>query len=469
MSKHLAFGYVDLPPLVPALLAVNRAVLGDSLFALHVLPALAGCATLVFLCLITRELGGRLFAVALSAAAFITAPFWLMMDSFFGYDAFDQLALAGFLYVLVRFIRTEDRKLWIALGLSAGLACMTKVTILYMAPGFLVALLATRYRRHLLTPWPWMALGLFLLTVLPYVLWEHANHWPTLEYWGGYQSFQLTDLSIGDYLINIFLGMNPILTPLFLVGLWATFRRRGPARYSVLGIMFCVTFLFLFFLKAKYFMLAALFIPLLATGSVVVEEQLSEWKWRRAAQATAFALLLVTGVIISPGHLPVLALPAMEKYAASLGFLYKPIKAGPFPTTDFPPILENRLGWDELARTVASVYQGLPAGERAVTGIYADWFGPAGAINHYGQAYGLPPAVSGHLTYHLWGPGSSWQEMIIATQGIDRFRSFFEDIQMKEVFTSEHISPASTGIGVFVCKRPKTNAKVIWAYLKMYK
>ena len=74
LSRHLAFGYVDLPPLVPALMALSRAVLGESLLAMHIVPALAGAATLVFVCLIVREFGGRTFAVALSALAFIVVP-----------------------------------------------------------------------------------------------------------------------------------------------------------------------------------------------------------------------------------------------------------------------------------------------------------------------------------------------------------------------------------------------------------
>ena len=54
MSKHLALGYVDLPPLTPLLVALSRALFGESLLAYHVFPALAGAATLVFVCLITR-------------------------------------------------------------------------------------------------------------------------------------------------------------------------------------------------------------------------------------------------------------------------------------------------------------------------------------------------------------------------------------------------------------------------------
>ena len=65
LSRHLAIGYVDLPPLIPALVVLSRLLFGGSLFASHILPALAGSFTLVFACMIAREFGGKTFAVAL--------------------------------------------------------------------------------------------------------------------------------------------------------------------------------------------------------------------------------------------------------------------------------------------------------------------------------------------------------------------------------------------------------------------
>ena len=151
LSRHLAFGYVDLPPLVPVLMALSRALLGESLLAMHVFPALAGAFTLVFVCLITREFGGRTFAVALAALGFLGGTLWLGLNSIFAYDSFDQLVLAGFLFTLARFLKTGNRRLWIVLGLLAGLALNTKMTLLFMGPGFLAGLLISKYRRDLLT------------------------------------------------------------------------------------------------------------------------------------------------------------------------------------------------------------------------------------------------------------------------------------------------------------------------------
>jgi len=468
MSKHLAFGYVDMPPIMPALLAANRAVLGDSLIAIHILPAIAGSATLVLVCLIVRELGGKLFATALSAAAFLVIPFYLMMNSIFGYDGFDQLALMAFLYLLIRLLRTENPMFWIALGLVGGIACMTKVTILYLAPGLLAALLATKLRRQFLTRWPWAGLGVFLVVFSPYLIWQALNSWPTLEYWLGYKSFQLQDVSFTEYLLNIILGMNPLAVPLYLAGLGWVFLVGEGRRYIGLGILFLITLGFLFLLRAKYFMLAELVVFLLAAGSVFMEQRLSGVRWRSAAQAGAITCLLAGGILAAPSNLPILEPQAMEQYGEVFGFLYKPAKIGPYAATNLPVILENRVGWDDLAKAVAEVYNGLPEAERATVGIYADWFGPAGAINHYGDQYGLPEAVSGHLTYYLWGPGSDWEEMIIVTLNIDQFRFFFEDIQQKGYYVNEYASPISTNIGIYVARKLKRDIEDVWPTFKMF-
>ena len=62
-GRHLAFGYVDQPPLSILLLRLSEVLLGNSLFAIRLLPALAGTATVAITGLIARELadeGGRL-------------------------------------------------------------------------------------------------------------------------------------------------------------------------------------------------------------------------------------------------------------------------------------------------------------------------------------------------------------------------------------------------------------------------
>src|SRR6516164_5257479 len=65
-ARHLAFGYVDQPPLSILLLRLSQMLLGDSLFAIRLLPALAGAATVAHTGITARELGGRGWAIVLS-------------------------------------------------------------------------------------------------------------------------------------------------------------------------------------------------------------------------------------------------------------------------------------------------------------------------------------------------------------------------------------------------------------------
>ncbi len=468
LSKRLAFGYVDLPPLVPALMALSRALLGESPFAYRIVPALAGAATLVFVCLIAREFGGKAFAVALSALGFIVAPVWLSVDSVFCYDSIDQMALAGFLYALVRFLRTGNRRLWLLLGVIAGIACNTKMTLLFLGPGFLIALLVSKTRRDLLTPWPWLGAAICLLMLTPYLLWQFANDWPTLEYWTSYGAARVYQASLPQYLINILVYMNPFLLPLWLLGLYRIFRPMDGVNYGFLGLLFWVTLALMFFLHASARMLAALFLPLLASGAVFVEELLSGLHREKWLKAAAALYLLVVGIYIIPVSLPVLTPEQLKTYTQN--FMFSPLIVKEFNGMNFStsPVLAGRLGWDELTRDVAAVYESLSAQDRAVAGIYADGYMPAGAIDQLGPQYGLPQAVSGHLTYYLWGPRYSWDVMIILTNKTNNMAVFFEACQPRPV-RPRRDDTLGGDLYIYVCRKPKVPADKIWLSMKSYR
>lgn len=467
LSRHLAFGYVDLPPLVPALVALSRAVLGESLFALHIVPALAGAVTLVFVCLITKEFGGKTFAVALSALTFIAVPIWLGYNSIFCYDSIDQLVLAAFLYALVRFLRTGNRKLWILLGLIAGIACMTKMTILFLGPGLVVALLVSKYRKDLLTPWPWLGVLLCLVIVLPYLLWQFANQWPTLEYWRNYGAWRVYQASPTEYFTNILVYMNPLLLPLWLAGLYRIFRRLNGTSYAFLGVLFLVTLALMFLLHAAARMLAELFIPLFAAGAVFVEEKLAGLRWEKALKATVVVYLLAAGIFVAPFSLPIIPADQLSAFADTFN-LYLPLRDFNAVTSQYSPLLSGRLKWDELVQDVAKVYDELPPPDRAVAGIYADWYSPAGAIDLLGLKYGLPHAVSGSLTYYLWGPGYSWEVMIIVTDKSNELKVFFQECELKATAQHEYDVPVGHP-NIYVCRKPKVSADTIWSSLELYR
>ena len=79
-TRHPSFGYVEHPPLSIWILSLQRALFGDGLVALRLLPALAGGAKVVAVALLARLLGGGTLAMALAGVAALVAPEYLGTD-----------------------------------------------------------------------------------------------------------------------------------------------------------------------------------------------------------------------------------------------------------------------------------------------------------------------------------------------------------------------------------------------------
>src|SRR5213078_2624727 len=139
-GQHLAFGYVDLPPLSALLIRLSRVLFGDSLFAIRLLPALAGAGTVALTGVITRELGGRRWAVALGCTASLFAAVFLANGNFFSMNAFEPLFWMGCIYLLVRIINGGSPHLWLLFGVLAGLGVENKHSTVFFGAGILVAL-----------------------------------------------------------------------------------------------------------------------------------------------------------------------------------------------------------------------------------------------------------------------------------------------------------------------------------------
>src|SRR5262245_11184072 len=107
-ARHLAWGYVDQPPLIALIANISVELFGDSLQAIRFLPALAGTGKVLLTGLIARELGGRRFAQGLSALLILVAPGFLAIDNWLSMNAFEPLFWMGCAFVLIRIIKTAN-------------------------------------------------------------------------------------------------------------------------------------------------------------------------------------------------------------------------------------------------------------------------------------------------------------------------------------------------------------------------
>src|SRR5271157_5886337 len=147
MARHLDWGYVDAAPLI-AVYAKVALLMGGSLAALRILPALAGAALVALTILIARELGGGRYAQLLAGFCVLLCPAVLVMDSLMTMNAFEPLCWMGCIWVVARILRTGDSRLWLWFGVLAGLGLENKYSTLSFGFAVTVALLLTEHRRE---------------------------------------------------------------------------------------------------------------------------------------------------------------------------------------------------------------------------------------------------------------------------------------------------------------------------------
>src|SRR6185369_4751020 len=180
-GDHLAWGYVDQPPLIPFLIHLSRAVLGDSLRAIRFIPALATSLLVVQAALIARELGGKTYAMLLTAVTILIAPQYLSNGSLLTTNCLEPNLWMAAAYFIILAIKRDQPRYWVGVGVFAGIGLEEKYSIAFFVVGIVVGLLATKQRRALLNKWIWIGSAAGLLIVLPNVLWNMHRGWPFLQ------------------------------------------------------------------------------------------------------------------------------------------------------------------------------------------------------------------------------------------------------------------------------------------------
>jgi Dolichyl-phosphate-mannose-protein mannosyltransferase len=461
-GRHLAFGYVDFPPLIALLARLLDVLAGDALWAIHVVPALATALIVLVTGLMARELGGGRFAQALAALASLVAVTFLATGSLFSMDALDELWWVLAAYVLVLILKREDARLWLLFGLVAGVGLTTKITMLFFGLAVVVGLLFTPARCHLRTGWIWLGGAIAFAFLSPYVVWNLANGWPTLEFFANYEG---SDGPL-EFLLGQIPGMNPLTLPLSFAGLWFYLGTPSGKPYRALGWIFAVLLFIFTLLGAKAYFLAPAYPMLFAGGAIVVERaggragKLIRWVYVGA--------LLISGLLLAPLAMPVLP-PAA--FVGSYGFMSGTgdAAAGQRVQGAFPQYLGDRFGWETMTQTVANAYDDLPAAEISQACIFTSNYGEASALNFLGDHYDLPPAISGHNNYYLWGPGRCTGEVMI-TIGVPRgyVEQVYTDVEKTATVTCRYCMPEESDVPVYVARIPKVPMRELWPQTKHY-
>ncbi|HEV8370715.1 MAG TPA: glycosyltransferase family 39 protein [Pyrinomonadaceae bacterium] len=466
-GNHLAWGYVDQPPLLPFLVRVSRTILGDSLRSIRFLPALASSSVVVLTALIAREFGGRRFALILSAVAVVIAPIYLSGGSLLTTNCLEPLLWMGCVYFAILAIK-RDARYWIGFGVTAGLGLEEKYSIAIFGFGVAVGLLLTKERKVHLSKWFWFGGVAALLIFLPNLIWNIQNHWPFLELMHNIRTdgrdVQLSPLA---FFAQQILLLHPLNAAIWVTGLVVLLLFERFKQYRFLGWCYLVSFTAFVVLKGKNYYLAPIYPMLLAAGAVVIEVGIERRRqaWLKAA---IVVLLLAGGAWFAPLVVPVFSVNRFISYMNSLPFTV-PRSEHSHERAILPQHYADQFGWEEMTAKTAEAWSRLAPDERGDCGIFAQDYGQAGAIDFFGPRYGLPPALSGHQTYFLWGPrGYSGNCMIVLDDDREDLEKLFEQVEL--VGTSDNPYALERNITVFICKGAKFGSLAeLWPKVKKWR
>jgi len=468
-GRHLAWGYVDQPPLVPFLTRVSLSVLGDSLRSIRFLPALVSSATVVLTAMIAREFGGRRVALALSAVTILIAPIYLSAGSLLTTNYLEPLFWMGCAYFAILAIQRDDPRYWLWFGVVAGLGMEEKYSIAVLGFATVVGLLLTPQRRLLFSKWIWLGGAAAFLIFLPNLMWNVQNHWPFAELMRNLKADgRDVVLSPWQYFSQQMLLIHPLSAPIWITGLVALFASPRLKPYRVLGWCYVITFTVFVVLKGKNYYLAPIYPMLLAAGAVTMEAGIERLRqgWLKPA---IVVVLLAAGAWLTPMIVPVLPVEQFISYMNNLPFKV-PRSEHSHMAAVLPQYFADQFGWEEIVAEVAQAWSQIPAGERHDCGIFAQDYGQAGAIDFFGPRYGLPPALSGHQTYFLWGPrGYSGNCLIVLNDRKEDLEDMFEDVEYVGS-SADNPYALERQVPVFICKGTKFGTlEQSWPKLKKWR
>ena len=297
------------------------------------------------------------------------------------------------------------------------------------------------------------------------MLWEIRRGLPTLQ-WLRYHRVDVTvPLTPLGFMAEQILDLHPLGCLIWLAGLWYYLAAREGKPYRVLGWTYLMVLACLLILRGRVYYLFPAYPMLFGSGGVAIEKALSRLRWSWAKPAYLAALVL-SGAFLAPFALPVLPVGTYMRYAAALDL--DPPDIEHRKLGKLPQLYADMFGWEEMTAAVSRAYQSLPAERRTETAIFANDYGEASAVDFFGPQYGLPPAISPHLTYFEWGPGDYTGASIILLGHNSRLESECASAQQVEMVRNDYSMPYEN-FPIILCTHLRRPLKEIWPGLRNWR
>ena len=360
-SRKLDWGYFSKPPMVAWINALSTGLLGANDFTVRLPAALLSCLAVLGVFLLARSIYNSkvgFWAAALSLAAPGSSALGFIMT-------IDAPLLACWSFALYFLWRNLEKGAsvsgWVLLlGPVMGLGMLSKEMMLtFPLIMLLFMILSSKVRVNLTRPWPYLAVIIALIMILPTLIWNIRQGWITAEH-----SISHLDALSGnffDFLITFpeFIGVQMlVISPLTFIlftavaaGLLIRFKSHDPAvrmlfMYSVPALLVFTVLSFNQHINGNW---PAVFYP---AGMIL----LAAWgcgEFDLGRRIDRLRGLFLPAVKVGFGF-------AVITYA--LPFL---IQLTPLVGEDYDPTQRLR-GWSELAKNMDEIMQQVPQPEKTL-------------------------------------------------------------------------------------------------------
>jgi Dolichyl-phosphate-mannose-protein mannosyltransferase len=452
-ARHMDWGFVAYPPFTPFMERISLHLFGLSLVGLRLFSVIAQSLAIVVTGWMAWELGGGRLAQLTSALVVATSGLPVFEGTEFQYSTFDYLWWVLIAYFVIRLLKTEDPRWWLAIGAAIGAGLMTKYTICFFIAGILAGMLLSNGRRFFLSTWFWGGVGIALLIFLPNFLWQVQHGFISIHF---LQHIHIRDVRQGrahGFLKDQFIiCANLASAPLWIAGLVYFFRDR---RYRMLGWMYVVPFALFFFGNGRGYYLAAAYPMLIAMGAVAAERWIPTLRrpWGRIVEGVFFTGLAAYGVFVYCLIVPLASSGPLRQFALKNN-----------------GDLREELGWNEMVQKIAAIRDSLPQEQRESVGIFTANYGEQGAVEILGPQYGLPMPIS--RTNSAWLRGyPTVQPTTLIVLGLSRAsadRAFTSCRPVGQISRPEGFENEESDGDIFVCGPPRLAWPEFWIAYQAY-
>ncbi len=410
LGRRMDWGFASVPPGIAFWAWVGDNLPGGSVEGIRLISTLSGTAAVLLTMLMAKEMlpgreGSGRFAAWVVGLAGLTCGAFLRPSMLFQPVVFDLFYWTLLSWLFLKYLNTEKSSWLLWFGAVTGLALLNKYSVLIFLFGMLPGLLFARSRRIFSQLKFYMAAGLALLLILPNILWQAEHKFPLFRHIGGLAATQFVHVTPGGFLGDQLTFFLPAL-PVWMAGLYFLMLRKEAAPWRIFGWMFITVLVVLLLFSAKsYYSLGAY--PVLVAAGAAFGERLTAEK-RRGLRIALVAFMLLMAIISIPVSLPLLPPEQEARLVQRLTVAIPGLRSiqrwedGNYYA--LPQDYADMIGWEELGRRVGEVWQSLP--DKDNSAVYAENYGQAGAIEHFGKPYDVPDVWCFSDNYRYWLPGS---------------------------------------------------------------